>query len=152
MREKPFPWKCPECREKTVRKVSAEYVDKLEHDGREYEIKIPSLEIPCCERCGIRIMTDPVNHAISEALRKAVGLLSPEQIRRNREKVGLTQKELAARLGISDATLSRWETGAQIQQRSLDRWMRVFFSDENIRRKTADDAQMASIGTTVSGQ
>jgi DNA-binding transcriptional regulator YiaG len=28
-------------------------------------------------------------------------------------------------LGVGEATVSRWETGAQIQQRAMDRFLRV---------------------------
>jgi hypothetical protein len=37
-------------------------------------------------------------------------------------------------LQIADATLSRWETGAQIQQRSMDRLLRGFFFVPEFRR------------------
>ena len=149
MTEKPFPWKCPKCHQKAVRKVVRDYAGNIEHDGREYAITIPSIEIACCENCDTIVLTDSVNDAIDQALRHEAGLLTPVQIKRNREALGLTQKELATRLAISDATLCRWETGAQIQQRSLDRWMRTFFSDERIRQITKDENQMAELGTTV---
>ena len=42
-------------------------------------------------------------------------------------RLGLTQKQLADKLGLAEATLSRWETGAQIRQRSLDKLLRLFF-------------------------
>lgn len=32
-------------------------------------------------------------------------------IKDNREKLGLTMKELALRVGVSEATISRWESG-----------------------------------------
>jgi DNA-binding transcriptional regulator YiaG len=57
---------------------------------------------------------------LSESLRDAAGLLSPEQIRQNREALRLTQKQLANLMRISESTLSRWETGGQIQQRCMD--------------------------------
>jgi DNA-binding transcriptional regulator YiaG len=38
---------------------------------------------------------------------------------------GLTQKQFAHLLGVGEATVSRWETGAQIQQRAMDRFLRV---------------------------
>lgn len=34
-----------------------------------------------------------------------------EEIRRAREKMGLTQAELAEKLGVSGKTVYRWETG-----------------------------------------
>src|SRR5207244_4396982 len=42
-----------------------------------------------------------------------------------RDKLALTQKQLANLLGVSEATVSRWETGARIQQRAMGRFLRV---------------------------
>ena len=49
---------------------------------------------------------------------------------------GLTSNDVvdtAQALQIAEATLSRWETGAQIQQRSMDRLLRAFFDLEPLR-------------------
>ncbi|MBQ5326761.1 MAG: helix-turn-helix transcriptional regulator, partial [Oscillospiraceae bacterium] len=37
-----------------------------------------------------------------------------ENISRRRKELKMTQKQLAEKLNISDKTVSRWETGAQI--------------------------------------
>ena len=37
-----------------------------------------------------------------------------ENIARRRKELGLTQKELAEKLNVSDKTLSRWETDKQV--------------------------------------
>src|SRR5207237_5930376 len=51
---------------------------------------------------------------VSNALRAEAGLLTPEQIRRQREELGLTQKQLADALQVGESTLSRWETGGAL--------------------------------------
>src|SRR3990172_7403847 len=127
LKDKPFPWKCGSCRERTVVPEEVSYTTEIEHDGRTYSVTVPDLVIPCCSKCGAMVRDDAANRRISDALRKQIGLLTPEQIRRNRESLNLTQKQLAGTLGIAEATLSRWETGAQIQQRAMDRLLRVFF-------------------------
>jgi putative zinc finger/helix-turn-helix YgiT family protein len=53
------------------------------------------------------------------------GRLAEADIRQGREKLGLTQRESADLLGVGEATISRWETGGQIQQRAMDRFLRV---------------------------
>ena len=42
-----------------------------------------------------------------------------ENIRTYRKESGMTQKELAEKLGISDKTVSRWESGVQLPEASL---------------------------------
>ncbi|MCI0380795.1 MAG: type II toxin-antitoxin system MqsA family antitoxin [Gemmataceae bacterium] len=149
MISKPFPWICHSCRQRTVVPALVDYSVSVEHDGRAYPVHIPSLHTPKCRNCGKLVMTDAVNEEVSNALRKAAGLLTPEQIKRNREALGYTQRQLAGLLGIADATLSRWETGAQIQQRSLDRFMRILFDKPEVRNDLSDDQKMASLGATI---
>jgi transcriptional regulator with XRE-family HTH domain len=60
-------------------------------------------------------------------------LLFPKQIKDQREYLGLTQQRFAELLGVAQTTISRWETGSQIQQRSLDNWMRAFFAFPDLR-------------------
>ena len=73
-------------------------------------------------------------------------MLEAAQIRQNREHLGLTQKQLAGMLGIAEATLSRWETAAQIQQRSLDRLLRLFFASAAVRKALADERRIRTLG------
>jgi putative zinc finger/helix-turn-helix YgiT family protein len=143
---KPYPWKCAGCRERQVYPATICYETTIDHDGRAYDVRISDLEVPRCRNCGKLVMVDAANKQVSDALRRAAGLLSPAQIRQNREALGLTQKQLASNLQVADATLSRWETGAQIQQRSLDRFLRVFFALPEVRETLADEHQVAQLG------
>jgi putative zinc finger/helix-turn-helix YgiT family protein len=78
-------------------------------------------------------MTTEANDQIDDALRELVGLLTPDDIRQHREALGLTQRQLANQLGIAEATLSRWETGGQIQQQAMDNLLRVFYTIGDVR-------------------
>ena len=42
-----------------------------------------------------------------------VGSLTPHQLRSARDRLGLTQAALAAKLGVSANTVARWERGEQ---------------------------------------
>ncbi len=79
------------------------------------------------------MLGDQEQGRISHALRSAAGLLEPSVIRAHREALGLTQRELAGLLLIAESTLSRWETGARIQRRVMDRLLRAFFELEPLR-------------------
>jgi len=140
---KPFPWKCSHCRRRSVVPALVDYTTEVEHDGRAYTITVPGLEVPRCESCGEMILDDAANRRISEAFREQVGLLHPSQIREHRKALGLTQKQLAKLLGIAEATLSRWETGAQIQQRALDKLLRLFFLSQTVRGLLGDESRLA---------
>ncbi|MGO9598691.1 MAG: helix-turn-helix domain-containing protein [Isosphaeraceae bacterium] len=126
--------RCISCRERAVAPtVLPTYTTELEHDGRSYTVSVKDLPVLQCENCKAIVLGDDANTAISAALRREAGLLSPEEIRANRERLGLSQKQLAQYLRISESTLSRWSTGAQIQQRAMDALLRVFFLSAEAR-------------------
>ncbi len=106
---------------------------ELEHDGRKCSVTVNDFRVLQCQRCGAIVLDDSANETLSRALRREAGLLGPEEIHANREKHRLTQKQLASYLRISESTLSRWETGAQIQQRAMDALLRVFFDSSEAR-------------------
>lgn len=133
MQTKAFPWVCPACRNRTVYPATVDYLRTLEHDGQTYEVGVPLLDVPQCRDCNKLVMVNAASQRITDALRQAAGLLPPEEIRRLREANQLTQRELADYLQVAVETVSRWESGAQLQQRSMDRWMRMFFKIPGIR-------------------
>jgi putative zinc finger/helix-turn-helix YgiT family protein len=124
---RPFPWKCGRCRQREIYPIEEEYTIEIVHDGRSYTVTLPSLRRFRCRNCGEVVLDTEASRQIDQAFRRQVGLLPPEEIRQNRKKLGLTQEELAERLGVAEETLSYWENGWQIQQRSLDKLMRLYF-------------------------
>lgn len=112
------------------------YERRVVHDGRGTTIVIPDLSVVQCsnseckpERPEDTILTD------DEAARRLeletyhqLGLLAPPEIRENRERLGLTQQELADLLRLGGNSLSRWECGAMYQSRSLDTLLRIVFN------------------------
>jgi putative zinc finger/helix-turn-helix YgiT family protein len=133
MVERVFSRKCGKCRQRAMELATVPYTTQIDHDGRKYTVTITDLVVPRCANCGTISLDDEANRQISAAFRKQAGLLSPEQIRSQRLALGLTQQALADLLGVAVFTLSRWETGAQIQQRSLDRFLRAFFKLPELR-------------------
>jgi putative zinc finger/helix-turn-helix YgiT family protein len=134
MKMKPYPWKCGRCRERAVTGVVLENSrTELEHDGRKYQVELTDFQVAKCQHCGAMVFDDAANRRLSDGLRSAAGLLQPGEIRASREALGLTQKSLANLLQIAESTLSRWETGAQIQQRCMDRMLRGFFGVKEFR-------------------
>ena len=109
-KQKPFPWRCPKCGLKEVRPSVAPYAAEVKHDGRVHEVAIDQLEIPTCQSCGEKVFSKHVDDQISQALRRQLRLFSPNEIRSALRSLGMPQKELARRLGVAEATLSRWAT------------------------------------------
>lgn len=89
--EKPFPWKCGKCRERTVEPATVDYSTTIEHDGRAYEVSVLELPVARCQTCGEIVLDDDANRRISETFRAQLGLLTPARIRQSRERLGLTR-------------------------------------------------------------
>jgi HTH-type transcriptional regulator/antitoxin MqsA len=57
--------------------------------------------------------------------RRRHGLLSADEIRGIRERFGLTQAEFARLLRLGANTLSRWESGRNVQTEAMDTLLRL---------------------------
>ncbi|MBN1142044.1 MAG: helix-turn-helix domain-containing protein [Deltaproteobacteria bacterium] len=85
-----------------------------------------------CADCGLELAdvegTADLQERLADAYRQAEGLLSGAEIRRLRERKGLTQQALAEALNVGIASIKRWETGV-IQSRSMDTLLRTLLVD-----------------------
>jgi putative zinc finger/helix-turn-helix YgiT family protein len=113
------------------------YTAEMEHDGRKYSVSLSDFHVLRCENCGKLVLDDAADKRLDDALRAKVGLLFPADIREQRTSLNLSQNDLAGLLGISVFTLSRWESGAQIQQRCMDKFLKTFFDVKEAREYLA---------------
>ena len=81
-----------------------------------------------CPVCGIEAgsieQTAATQRAISDAYRKASGLLTGEEIREGRKRLRLTQEAFAKKMNVGIASIKRWE-GGLIQTKSMDKFLRT---------------------------
>jgi putative zinc finger/helix-turn-helix YgiT family protein len=152
-RDRPFPWVCFECNAEAVFPQATDYTTTRKHDGRAYTIHIPDLELPTCRKCGAQTFSVGDDDCIVAALRAQVGLLTPEEIQKQRARLEMTQQELADHLCIAKETISRWETGGMIQSRAMDNLLRLYFESEEVRgllrERFAPDLPRSTNGVAV---
>jgi DNA-binding transcriptional regulator YiaG len=129
----PSPRNCADCGEPSIQRVAIFYVAQVKHDGKLHEFCIPELLINQCDRCGEQFFTSRTNDQIAASLRAHIGLLQPEEIRHQLETLRLSQREFAEHLRVAPESVSRWLTGVNIQSRSLDALMRVYFRFPAVR-------------------
>jgi putative zinc finger/helix-turn-helix YgiT family protein len=93
------------------------------------EVSVPAarhLRCPACDEVVLgfsdakRLQQDAVG-----IYRRKHGLLSAEEIRALRERFGLTQGELARLLHLGANTISRWESGRNVQTAAMEILLRL---------------------------
>ena len=101
---------CSECGNELI-KVNTPLVEELR--GEKFTVKgIERYECPECGNYELDLdMMDKLSADVWKQYCEKHGILSPEQIKRIRTNLGLTQTDLEAMLCVSHPTVSRWETG-----------------------------------------
>jgi putative zinc finger/helix-turn-helix YgiT family protein len=111
----------------------------LEKSIKQMEFRGKNIAVPMeqykCRECGVEAGTVEqaagIQKKIADGYRKSAGLLTGEEIVARRNKLGLTQEELAKRMHVGIASIKRWEGGA-IQTQSMDRALRIALGGESI--------------------
>jgi putative zinc finger/helix-turn-helix YgiT family protein len=123
---------CPSCEEYRQTKV----VDRKErYTVRGREIEVP-VRAEVCTACGETLGSDEQDQQVLDALhaeyRRQTDLLTPERIKEIRQRYRLSQKSFAALLGMSEATINRYERGA-LQDPAHDTAIRACAKPEVLR-------------------
>lgn len=92
-------------------------------------ITVPRVSHLRCRCCGETLLSPEEAVAFDrqalEIYRRKYGLLSEHEIREIRERFGLTQAALSRLLRLGANTVSRWESGRNVQSASLDVMLRM---------------------------
>ena len=93
------------------------------------EIAVRSAAHLACPKCGETVLRHRDSRRLGEdavaIYRKKHGLLSAEEIRALRERLDLTQADLAHLLRLGANTVSRWESGRNVQTAAMDILLRI---------------------------
>jgi putative zinc finger/helix-turn-helix YgiT family protein len=88
------------------------------------DVVVPSSNHLRCSKCGEVVLrfdeARRLRKSAFEIYRGRYGLLSAEDIRSLRERLGLTQAALARLLRLGGNTVSRWEAGRNVQTAAMD--------------------------------
>lgn len=115
---------CPACG-----LVLRESTGKLDFPINGEDISVSNMSFLKCQKCHeIVLRLDESKKLREQAIdfyRKKHNLLSGEEIRSLRERCRLTQGELARLLRLGVNTLSRWESGRNVQTSAMDVLLRL---------------------------
>jgi putative zinc finger/helix-turn-helix YgiT family protein len=118
--------RCPSCGQGWLRPTTVTDQFVHEEDGVSMPVFVEKVPIEVCTKCA-EIFRGPESACLHhEAVCRTFGFLTPREIVELREKVlRLTQEEFAHLTGIGLATISRWERGRLVQNRAMDRYLRL---------------------------
>jgi putative zinc finger/helix-turn-helix YgiT family protein len=123
---------CPICGKGILKALSGEFKATFEdNDGKRRDLLVPNITYEKCDSCGEELLDQDASKRISQAQRAAMGLLSADQIRAIRQKLGRTQRKMSELLGIGEKTYCRWESGTHFQSEAFDRYLRLLTTDLN---------------------
>lgn len=98
---------------------------------RVHNLYLANVEVKVCLHCGVEtpILRNVVklHTMIGVALAQQPGRLAGDEVRFLRRRAGFKVNEWASRLGLADATYSRWENGHQVIGTNYDRLARLHF-------------------------
>ena len=122
---------CPMCRSNNVETFEEAALVPAKNDLPEFSYMQP--KIACRKEQCLSVSLAPEHKQIlHEAVCKASNLLTPGEIKNIRLKFGrktnkgkIGQRDFAKALGLGEVTISRYETGKQIQTRSIDYLIRA---------------------------
>ncbi len=116
--------RCPLCGHSPLRPA---FIDRTFEYGNEEDDRITvhahQVPIEICDGCGEGYSGPAAARVEHEAICRILGLPTPAEIVSLRERLGLSQAELAQLTGIGKATISRWERGRMLPNRAMARYL-----------------------------
>lgn len=128
--------KCPKCKKADLSNKKIDYAAEV----RQVRVKINCVGL-LCSKCGYKTFAPTqmaiFRRALNDAYRCKMKLLTSEQIKHARERLGMNQEEFAAYLGVGVASIKRWELG-KIQDASSDQLMRLKSDPESAESNSTE--------------
>jgi hypothetical protein len=92
---RPFPWYCPRCREKEVRRETIPYQCERVVNGQPITVKVAQLAVPRCGNCGELVFDYAAEGQINQACLAATGGSEADRIKVNGVADGEPEKRTA---------------------------------------------------------
>jgi putative zinc finger/helix-turn-helix YgiT family protein len=113
---------CPFCREGKLVLQQIQYSFESPDSPK---VRVPGVWVDHCDVCGENIYPSATSAYIEEFLAELDDQLTPRELERIREDLGVDQGEMSEILGLGDKTYHRWEKGTQFPSRSMGFYIRI---------------------------
>lgn len=127
--------KCQVCGKGKLHEELSEFrTEFTSDDGERRDVFVPQITKLVCDQCGEYILDIESESRISAAQRRALGLLSAEDLVGLRSSLGKSQEGMAELLGLGKKTWCRWESNDYFQSEAFDRYLRLLrFAPSNLQ-------------------
>jgi len=126
--------RCPDCGKGLL--VARQIDETFEFDLGEEKIEVHAKNVPIeqCDHCGIQLSGPEAAKVHHEAVCRAAGFLTPQEIKALRDGLSLSQEKFARLLGLGIATISRMERGRLLPNRSSDNLLYLLAKSKDAQR------------------
>ncbi len=117
--------KCPLCGKGLLQDAVQDYKTTVREGSHYKEITIQKLEVELCSNCKEVFLPKESLDKVRSERHQIRGLLSPFELKKLRQDLGLTQTKMSVLLGTGIKSYLRWEKGTSLQSKSMDRYIRL---------------------------
>jgi putative zinc finger/helix-turn-helix YgiT family protein len=110
--------KCPECGQGRLNPLTRTEEFDFDFGDETVKVQVENVPVEMCDHYGEVICGPAAARLQDDAICRAAGLLTPAEIKAIRDNFGWSQQHLADLTGLGIATISRWERGRLMQNRS----------------------------------
>ena len=126
--------KCPLCGKGVLKDEVRDHETFFREGTHNIKLVVKDLRVKRCTECKEEFMPKEALERVQAEKHKRRGLLTMEQLKEIRLRLGYTQVEMAELLGVGKKTYLRWEKGLYLQNTSMDRYIRLIAENpENIK-------------------
>lgn len=130
---------CPLCGSEEVR--TTEYRETFPHGTGASMVEIVvDVPIRYCKACDFYFQDLAAERLKQEALCRHLGVLTPDEVRSIRTGYRMSRSEFAKVTGIGEASLNRWENGANVQTVANDKYLRLIADPGTMRMLRATES------------
>lgn len=116
---------CPVCSKGSL----SEQVITEEFEYKRKKIQVPNYHVFSCDKCKEELVSPitirETEKTLTDFRRKVDGLLTSDEIKAIRKKIGKTQIKMSSMFGYSPKTFARYENGQVTQSKSMDVLLRI---------------------------
>lgn len=119
-----FDQECPQCGKDSI--TTRWILDSFKYGTGDSAVTLQvDLPVRRCQACDLQFLDHEGESLRHEAVCRHLGVLSPAEVFGIRKVYGMSRAAFAEVTGLGEATLSRWENGAVIQNLANDRYLRL---------------------------